>query len=50
VGKLSQQMSGVYAATSERCALVHQLENRAFSLAADHGYIRQVDHQLAIFK
>jgi hypothetical protein len=43
-------MSSKNAGATKLCALLHQIENRVFSLAADDGQAAQVDYQFASFQ
>jgi hypothetical protein len=40
-------MSGENATAGKLRALLHQIENRVFTLAADNGEAAQIDHQFA---
>src|ERR1700721_824032 len=43
-GKSLQHMPSKNACAGKLCTLLHEIENRIFSLAADHGQAAQVDY------
>ena len=43
-------MLGKNALARKLCAILHQVQEQILSIAADHGHIRQVDHQLSSLK
>jgi hypothetical protein len=47
LGKSLYHVSSKNAGAGKLCALLHQIENRVFSLAADDGQPADIDHQLA---
>src|SRR2546422_525897 len=46
-GKSLEHVSSKNAGAGKLCALLHQIENRVFSLAADDGQAVQIDYYLA---
>src|SRR5579864_5382360 len=49
-GKSLEHVSSKNAGTGKPGALLHQVDDRVFSLPADNGQAAQVDHQLASFQ